>query len=135
MKNLLKSVMLLLLTMSLIGCESEAIENVNDQSRESSISTANGPCENLQALAKFVNYGSYETDFKVYDSDGVILTSDLLIPDNSSDLKPISTIDKVTLVISNSGTSIRKTLDLKSCMLYTFVIDAENAFRMYKSEI
>ena len=131
--------MLVLLIVPLIGCESESIEKLNqDQSRlnlENSITVDGGPCEDLQTFTKFVNYGSYDTDFTVYGTDGTILTSEFLTPQHSSDLKSITPTAKVTVVLRNSGYALRKTVSMKTCMLYTFAIDASNTFTMYKSEL
>ena len=44
----------------------------------------------------------YDTDFIVYDSEGTILTSEFLTPNESSELKPITTNNKVTVVVKNS---------------------------------
>lgn len=138
MKNLLKSVMLTLIVVSFFGCETEEMDVIDqDQSvlNRDSFSTNYGPCEESQSLAKFVNNGSYATDFKVYDSEGIILTSEFLTPRNSSDLKSISPGINVTIVSRNFEYTFSRTINMKKCMLYSFVIDASNNLNMYKHEL
>jgi len=139
MKNLLKSVMLVLFVMPLIGCESEPIENVNhDQSRlsfENSLTAEIATCESLQSFAKFVNYGSYVTDFQVYDSEANLLVREVLTPDNSSDLKPIPSVKEVTVVIRNSENTFSMTVSMNKCMLYSFTIDESETFTIYKYQL
>ncbi len=139
MKNLLKSVMLVLLIVSFIGCESEPINTFENQSRLNFADSPNvplEPCENLQSFAKFANFGNQITDFILFDSAGDILIREYLSPFQSTDLLRISSSDeKLTVQIRNSGNSFRKTIGVQTCMIYTFMIDENNTVIIDKFEL
>lgn len=139
MKNLLKSVMLMLLMLPFIGCEAEPVDTVNpNQSRfnlESLAELPSGPCENAESFAKFANYGDFETNFIVYDSDGNVLSREFLSPNDFSGAKEINSNEKLTIKIRNSENSFRKTIGVSPCTIYSFVIDSRNNVITNKFEL
>ena len=129
MKNLLRSIVLFLLFLPFIGCDIESVDSMNsDQTRDAALSSEAGPCDNFQAYVKFVNSGDLTTNFTVYDSNNDVITTENLLSNNSSDIKSMESNVKVHIMVRNPEFAFKKTISLKTCLLYTIQIDENNEF-------
>lgn len=136
MKNLLKSVMLLALTLIIYNCDTESVnDNISEESQYSELSDQNVfNCDNVSSVAKFVNNSNNPTDFAIYTESGEMLAieSNLEVM-GSSDLKSFNSQESVELHVRSSDINAMKIIKFKSCRLITIIVNEQNKLEIIKT--
>jgi hypothetical protein len=132
MKNLLKFAPVMGLAMSLLSCTSESLEN--DISSEPTSNELNEPCIDQNPITRVVNNGTIAFDFKVVDSDGIVIIDIPNIPANTTTSWASFNEGEVLFSLDSNQTSVRDdkvVLLMDNCMAYEIEINSNNQIVSY----
>ncbi|MCB0400376.1 MAG: hypothetical protein KDD26_12340 [Winogradskyella sp.] len=132
MKNLLKRTLLVCLVLTLFTCTSDL--SGNDISADLTPSQLNDPCVDQDPITRVINNGTVTIDFKVVDSDGVVLVDIPNIPANTTTSWASFEEGDVLFSIDSNQTSVsdeKVQLTMGSCMAYEIEIDSNNEIVSY----
>lgn len=134
MKNLLKVITVMVISMMLFTCDSDPLETeqtTGDNQETITAALESVACNNEFAIIKMVNNSLLETSFVIYDADfQVVLTEPIMQAETSSILKSIPSGDNLTIKVENETFEQIKNFNAKSCLRYTIVYDAENGLEI-----
>lgn len=132
MKNLLKRTFVMCFVLTLLTCTSDSAEN--ELSLDLNPSQLNEPCVGQLPITRVINNGTVSIDFKVIDSDGVVLVD---IPSiRASTATSWASFDEgvVLFSIDTNQTLVsddKVELNMESCMAYEIEINSNNEVVSY----
>lgn len=136
MKNLLKSTLLVCLALTLFTCTSDP--SGNDISTDLTPSQLNDPCVGQDPITRVINNGTVNVDFKVIDSDGVVLVDIPSIPASTTTSWASFEEGEVLFSIDSNQTLVsddKVLLNMDSCMAYEIEINSNNEIVSYTPTI
>ena len=136
MKNLLKSTLLACLALTLFTCTSDP--SGNDISTDLTPSQLNDPCVDQDPITRVINNGTVTVDFKVVDSDGVVLVDISGIPASTTTSWASFEEGEVLFSIDSNQTLVsddKVLLNMDSCMAYEIEINSNNEIVSYTPTI
>ncbi|APY07309.1 hypothetical protein BWZ20_02875 [Winogradskyella sp. J14-2] len=132
MKNLLKSTLLACTALLLFTCTADPSEN--DLSDDLTSNQLNDPCVAQNPITRVINNGTVAVDFKVIDTDGVVLVDIPNIPANTTTSWASFQEGDVLFSIDSNATLVsddKIILTMESCMAYEIEINNNNEIISY----
>lgn len=132
MKNLLKSTFLTCVALMLFACTSDP--SGNDISTDLTPTQLNDPCVAQDPITRVINNGTVTVDFKVVDSDGIVLVDIPNIPANTTTSWASFEEGDVLFSIDTNQTLVnddKVVISMGSCMAYEIEIDSNNEIVSY----
>mgnify|MGYP003109202151 FL=1 len=129
MKYLLKIITVMVITISLLSCNSEPFDMERSEPVDSIVLSS--ACNDNLVVVKFINESILDSSFIIYDSaDNTLATEIDLAPGESSLLKSFSPNAEAVIKVGNVKYTGEKVFDAESCNFYTFVLDVENVLQI-----
>lgn len=132
MKNLLKRTFVMCFVLTLLTCTSDSAEN--ELSLDLNPSQLNEPCVGQLPITRVINNGTVSIDFKVIDSDGVVLVDIPSIPASTTTSWASFDEGVVLFSIDTNQTLVsddKVELNMESCMAYEIEINSNNEVVSY----
>ncbi|MDY2588221.1 hypothetical protein [Winogradskyella aquimaris] len=132
MNNLLKRTFVMCFVLTLLTCTSDSAEN--ELSLDLNPSQLNEPCVGQLPITRVINNGTVSIDFKVIDSDGVVLVDIPSIPANTTTSWASFDEGVVLFSIDTNQTLVsddKVELNMESCMAYEIEINTNNEVVSY----
>lgn len=132
MKNLLKRTFVMCFVLTLLTCTSDSAEN--ELSLDLNPSQLNEPCVGQLPITRVINNGTVSIDFKVIDSDGVVLVDIPSIPASTTTSWASFDEGVVLFSIDTNQTLVsddKVEFNMESCMAYEIEINSNNEVVSY----